>query len=177
MKRFRRVMFVLMSVLLIMSFVACSEDEGDDGGDGTTYTVTYNGNGNSGGVVPTSSGYTNGQQVTVSGNIGSLVKLQDGISMSLVGWNTQADGNGVNYRLGTGTFTMGSANVTLYAKWSTSVLRAIGPAGGLVFYDKGSYSDGWRYLEAAPVSTEWTNKQWGSFPSEITGTVTNLGSG
>lgn len=29
-----------------------------------------------------------------------------------------------------------------------------GPAGGLIFYDKGSYSNGWRYLEAAPVSTE-----------------------
>ena len=27
----------------------------------------------------------------------------------------------------------------------------IGPAGGYVFYDKGSYSDGWRYLEAAPA--------------------------
>jgi len=26
-----------------------------------------------------------------------------------------------------------------------------GPAGGWIFYDKGSYSDGWRYLEAAPV--------------------------
>ena len=27
----------------------------------------------------------------------------------------------------------------------------IGPAGGYVFYDKGEYSDGWRYLEAAPA--------------------------
>jgi hypothetical protein len=26
----------------------------------------------------------------------------------------------------------------------------IGPAGGFVFYDKGSYSGGWRYLECAP---------------------------
>jgi hypothetical protein len=26
----------------------------------------------------------------------------------------------------------------------------IGPAGGFVFYDKGGYSDGWRYLECAP---------------------------
>ena len=39
-----------------------------------------------------------------------------------------------------------------------------GPAGGFVFYDKGSYSDGWRYLEAAPsdqsTGTKWDN---GSF--------------
>ncbi len=27
----------------------------------------------------------------------------------------------------------------------------LGPSGGYVFYDKGSYSDGWRYLEAAPA--------------------------
>lgn len=27
----------------------------------------------------------------------------------------------------------------------------VGPAGGYVFYDKGYYSDGWRYLEAAPA--------------------------
>lgn len=28
-----------------------------------------------------------------------------------------------------------------------------GPAGGTIFYDKGSVSDGWRYLEAAPTDT------------------------
>ena len=28
-----------------------------------------------------------------------------------------------------------------------------GPAGGRIFYDKGSNSDGWRYLEAAPYET------------------------
>jgi len=31
-----------------------------------------------------------------------------------------------------------------------------GPAGGLIFYDKGNSTGGWRYLEAAPASTEWT---------------------
>jgi hypothetical protein len=29
-----------------------------------------------------------------------------------------------------------------------------GPAGGWIYYDKGNYSDGWRYLETAPRSAE-----------------------
>jgi hypothetical protein len=36
-----------------------------------------------------------------------------------------------------------------------------GPAGGIVFYDKGSKSNGWRYLEVAPEETEWVGKLWG----------------
>jgi len=36
----------------------------------------------------------------------------------------------------------------------TYALCDTGPAGGYIFYDKGYYSSGWRYLEAAPVSTE-----------------------
>jgi hypothetical protein len=35
------------------------------------------------------------------------------------------------------------------------VIGDIGPAGGYVFYDKGSYSDGWRYLEASPNDAAW----------------------
>jgi TolB-like protein len=34
-----------------------------------------------------------------------------------------------------------------------------GPAGGIVFYDKGRISDGWRYLEAAPKELV-TNLVW-----------------
>jgi len=44
------------------------------------------------------------------------------------------------------------------SKTDTYALRDVGPAGGYIFYDKGSYSNGWRYLEAAPKSTEWTGK-------------------
>jgi len=78
-----------------------------------TYTVTYNGNGNTGGNVPVDSAtYQQGQTVTVLGNTGSLVKAGD----SFGGWNTVAGGAGTAYTPGQ-TFTMGAANVTLYAQW------------------------------------------------------------
>lgn len=35
-------------------------------------------------------------------------------------------------------------------------VRSLGPTGGYIFYDKGSYSDGWRYLEAAPAGWNGT---------------------
>lgn len=37
----------------------------------------------------------------------------------------------------------------------------IGPAGGWIYYDKGSYSDSWRYLEAAPsdLANTWQGIQ------------------
>ena len=51
-----------------------------------------------------------------------------------------------------------------------------GPAGGFVFYDKGSYSDGWRYMEAAP-SDQSTGIGWGGDGITVGGTGTGIGSG
>ena len=59
----------------------------------------------------------------------------------------------------------------------TYTLGDTGPAGGYIFYDKGSYSDGWRYLESAPASTEWRKKEWGSYKIKMGGTETDIGSG
>jgi uncharacterized protein YjdB len=53
---------------------------------------------------------------------------------------------------------------------------AVGPAGGYIFYDKGSYSDGWRYLEAAPIGREFT-AQWGAYGYDVQGTSTAIGTG
>jgi len=44
-----------------------------------------------------------------------------------------------------------------------------GPAGGKVFYDKGSYTEGWRYMEVATTDND-TLAQWGCDAVSITGT-------
>jgi len=66
-------------------------------------------------------------------------------------WNTKADGSGKSYNPGD-EIILGSSDITLYAVYDMVLL---GSAGGLVFYDKGFYADGWRYLEAAPKN--WTD--------------------
>ena len=77
------------------------------------YTVTYNDNGAADGTTPAdSSTYLEGANVTVIDNTGSLVKT----GYIFLGWNTQADGFGITYTPGE-TFTMGNADVILYAKW------------------------------------------------------------
>jgi len=78
------------------------------------FTVTYNGNGNTGGSVPTdaSSPYDTGSTVTVKTNSGSLVKT----GSTFNGWNTAANGTGTAYAV-SATFTI-SANTTLYAQWT-----------------------------------------------------------
>jgi hypothetical protein len=63
-------------------------------------------------------------------------------------------------------------------KYSGYALQDVGPAGGWVFYDKGSYSDGWRYLEAAPASVEIIVKWMQGVDSFSTGaTETGIGTG
>ncbi|MCL2042817.1 MAG: DUF1566 domain-containing protein [Treponema sp.] len=51
-----------------------------------------------------------------------------------------------------------------------------GPAGGIIFFDKGSFGDGWRYLEVAPAWVD-TTAEWGSRGNDIPGTSTAVGSG
>jgi TolB-like protein len=53
----------------------------------------------------------------------------------------------------------------------------IGPAGGYIFYVKGDTSGGWRYLEVAPSSTEFTNVTWGEEGKIVWGTSEAIGSG
>lgn len=76
-------------------------------------SMTYDGNGETGGTVPVDSGeYDPGETTTVLGNSGSLAKTLS----KFMGWNTLASGLGTTYREGDG-YVFGSIDAKLYAKW------------------------------------------------------------
>jgi uncharacterized repeat protein (TIGR02543 family) len=77
-----------------------------------TYTVYYNGNNNTSGSVPYDQTKTDGVNLTLASNIGTLAR----INYNFAGWNTAADGTGTNYAVGA-TYS-GNSNLTLYAKWT-----------------------------------------------------------
>ncbi len=80
------------------------------------YRVTYDKNGAVTGAVPVDGNtYAQGVTVAVYGNTGNLAKT----GYVFKGWNTEADGSGSSYAEG-GHFTMGTADVTLYAQWAAS---------------------------------------------------------
>ncbi|MBN1409632.1 MAG: InlB B-repeat-containing protein, partial [Spirochaetales bacterium] len=112
-----------------------------------TYTVTYNGNGNTSGTVPVdSTSYETGAQVTVLANTGNLAKT----GYNFTGWNTASDGSGTSYSAGN-HFNMGSANVILYAKWTVQTTFTV------TYNDNGADSgsvpvDGSTYLENDEVT-------------------------
>jgi hypothetical protein len=85
-----------------------------------TFTVTYNGNGATGGGVPATTSYAGGDTVTViSGTTGPNPIVKSGATFAY--WNTKADGSGTFHGWPADTtFLMPSADVTLYAQWFVS---------------------------------------------------------
>jgi uncharacterized repeat protein (TIGR02543 family) len=77
-----------------------------------TYTVDHNGNGSTGGMVPTNKTKNQGVSLTLATNSGGLVKTDH----IFVGWNTEADGSGTDYAEGATYVT--DADLTLFAKWT-----------------------------------------------------------
>jgi hypothetical protein len=102
------------------------------------YTVAYDVNANMVGAVsqagvttgtaPSTLSYAQGTVVTVASQ-GNLARQ----GFTFAGWNDRQDGTGITYAPGSGTFTLGAANVTLWAKWTIPVAaRLIGNGGALV---------------------------------------------
>lgn len=118
-----------------------------------SYGITYVGNGNTGGVVPVDgAAYATGDTVTVQANIGTLVKA----GFTFAGWNTAADGSGTDYPAdGLTTFLMGSANISLYAKWINSysvIYHGNGNTGGVAPIDSFSPYDPGETVSVYPNS-------------------------
>ena len=79
-----------------------------------TYSVTYSGNGNTGGTAPSSQTKTYGDDLTLRTNSGSLTKS----GSTFAGWNTSTDGTGTDYAV-SATYSTNAA-LSLYAKWTVN---------------------------------------------------------
>lgn len=89
------------------------------------YTITYHANTSTGGSVPIDAGqYYAGMSVIVAANTGGLYKA----SNIFLGWNTQANGGGSAFAP-VSPMTMPSANIDLYATWTSQFTRLYGTAG------------------------------------------------
>jgi len=148
-----------------------------------TYTVTYNGNTNTGGTAPVdgSSPYISGATVTVLGQ-GTLVKS----GYNFVDWDTQADGSGTNYSPAA-TFSMPAANTTLYAQWTPSATPTL-TAGSLSSFGNvcinttstehsftlsGSNLDGSNVTISGNAAYTFATSSGGSFSNPLTLTAYN----
>ena len=131
-----------------------------------SYTVSFDSQGGSN-LTPVSKVVTYDQQY-------GILATTEKAGFSFDGWWTGVNGTGTQV-LST-TVVPITSDQTLYAKWSI-LIGSLGPAGGYIFYDKGLCSDGWRYLEAAPESAEWSDKVWGGSGISVGGTGTAIGTG
>lgn len=76
---------------------------------GNTYTITYNGNNNTGGsTAATSAVYPNARTVASNGFTRT--------GYTFAGWNTAANGTGTSYAVGSSYSS--ASNLTLYAQWT-----------------------------------------------------------
>ncbi len=121
-----------------------------------TYTVTYDGNGHTGGSVPTDSTvYKENDTVTVLDK-GDLIKT----GYTFAGWNTQADGSGTDHAVGS-TFIMGSSDVTLYAQWATNTYTVTFNSQGGSAVDSQTVEHGGKVTKPTnPTKTGYTFGGW-----------------
>ena len=89
------------------------------------YTVTYDANGSTTGTAPSSQTAPYNTSVTLRTNSGTLIKTNNLFD----GWNTQADGLGTSYAVGT-PFVIPDSNTTLYAKWTPTYTVTYTPNSG-----------------------------------------------
>lgn len=123
----------------------------------TSYTVTYNGNQNTGGSAPGFGVYSYGSTVTVA-EAGTLVKE----NYTFSGWNTQANGNGTSYAAGS-TFSIYN-DCTLYAMWSVTSPTLTAATGYSGHYDGQSHEIS---VTATQISAEGGSLSYQWYQTEV----------
>ena len=123
---------------------------------GFGFRVMYDENGADAGAVPVDDTvYAVGALVRVHGNPGGLEKA----GHVLVAWSTSPDDSGIEYPPGR-QFSMGEADVLLYARWTPGVPHSVGGVGFLMvhvpgwIFPTGENDDG----EANPVGAYYVSE-------------------
>lgn len=106
--------------------------------------VSFSSGNSTSGSVPDSVQIVNGNNVTLP-NQNTLVYELASVSLSFKGWNTKSDFTGTLYVEGTEVLI--SEAITFYAEFDTKIIGKERESDWTIFYDKGSYSDGWRFIE------------------------------
>ena len=141
----KTLIFLMTALLATMLVVSC--DDNKNGSSAVFYKVTFDSR--EGTAVPTQT-VKEGEKATKPSDV-----TRDGYEF--IKWTTDEAGK-VEYNFDTPV----TADIALYAQWKKVYAKyALGPAGGIIFYDKGSYSDDWRYLEVGLKDLSGTY-QWGT---------------
>jgi len=140
-----------------------------------TYTVTYEANSGSGDVPEDTNDYLAGATVTVQDS-GSLEKA----GYTFTAWNTVADGSGIS-RVPGSTFTMGSADVILYAQWTINptymVIYDANGSTGIVPVDANHYLPGSTVTVKSNVSLAMTGYTFAGWNTKADGSGTARAAG
>ena len=81
-----------------------------------SYTITYNGNGNTSDTATVPSAATRWTRTTSLETASTLART----GYTFAGWNTAADGSGTNFAAGLNPYTT-SGNITLFAQWNSTI--------------------------------------------------------
>jgi len=118
------------------------------------YTISYDGNGNTGGSTASGSYTTGGSAYTIAAN--GFTRT----GYTFAGWNTAANGTGTSYTAGVSTYSSLN-NLVLYAQWSAvSYTITWSPNGGSVTPTSSSGTYGSSVTAPTPTFTGNTFLYW-----------------